>query len=55
MARLLITYSHGYDWLVRGCPDEDWREPYERGLAYQAAARAAWEPYEGAMFATFEA
>ncbi len=60
MARLLINYSLGYDWLVRGCPEEwhepsdGWREPYERGLAYQAAARAAWEPHEAAVFAALE-
>lgn len=54
MARLQINYSFSYDWLVRGCPDEDWREPYERGLAHQAAARAEWEPYEDEIFAAFE-
>ena len=40
VARLLTIYSLGYDWLVRGRPEEwrepsdGWREPYERGLAY---------------------
>lgn len=60
MARLLINYSLSYDWLVRGCPEgwrdpsDGWREPYEHGLAYQAAARAEWEPCEDAVFAAFE-
>ncbi len=53
MARLLISYSLSYDWLVRGRPNEDWREPHEEGLAYQAAVRAAWEPYDEAVFAAF--
>lgn len=54
MARLLITYSLPYDWLVRGRPDEDWRPVYERGLVYQAAVRARWAPHEPAVFAAFE-
>lgn len=54
MSRLLITYSLSYDWLVRGRPKEDWHGSYERGLAYQAAARAEWEPYEDEVFAAFE-
>ena len=54
MPRVLINYSYGYDWLVRGRPDEDWHEPYERGLAFQAAARAAWALCEAAVFAAFE-
>lgn len=53
MVRLLITYSLSYDWLVRGRPEEDWRPVYERGLAYQAAARAQWEPHEPVVFAAF--
>jgi len=53
MARLLITYSYSYDWLARGCPIEDWQGPYERGVAYQAAARAQWTPYEDAVFEAF--
>lgn len=55
MPRLLINYSLSYDWLALGHPREDWREPYARGLAYQAAVRAAWEPYDEAVFAAFEA
>lgn len=60
MARLLITYSLSYDWLVNGRPEawqepsDGWREPYAQGLAYQAAARAAWEPHDAAVFAAFE-
>lgn len=53
VSRLIITYSLSYDWLVRGRPEEDWRPAYERGMHYQAAARAEWETYEDAVFATF--
>jgi hypothetical protein len=55
MTRLRITYSLSYDWLVRGRPDGDWHDLHERGLAYQAAARRQWEPYDSAVFAAFEA
>jgi hypothetical protein len=55
MARLLITYSLSYDWLVQGRPEEDWRPMYERGLAYQAAMRTEWGSYEPAVFRAFEA
>lgn len=53
MSRLIITYSLSYDWLVSGRPVEAWHPAYERGMRYQAAARAAWAPCEDAVFAAF--
>ncbi|HLZ09313.1 MAG TPA: hypothetical protein VKT80_12035 [Chloroflexota bacterium] len=54
-ARLSISYSLSYDWLVRGRPEGDWRPILKEGLEYQEAARAEWEPLDRLVFEAYRA